>query len=166
MVSRLCLNRGLVAYGDWEPYKQKMGPRFGAPIHDDPLSDMWSLRQTGTLEEYIDAPTSQISTPLFPKRMTPNASSSKCTSDNLSINNLTASKSAPLYARLLPTCSTPTPFETSKLYIPSPKYLKSMTNKTLNEKRGKGVCFWCDEKFIPGQKCKKRQKRQIFMLQL
>lgn len=40
---RRALQRQLVTYDDWELYKQNMGPRFGAPIHDDPLLDLRNL---------------------------------------------------------------------------------------------------------------------------
>ena len=45
---------GLNAYQDWDQYVQSMGPWFGAPVHDDLLADLRNLRQTRTLQGYID----------------------------------------------------------------------------------------------------------------
>lgn len=34
---------------------------------------------------------------------------------------------------------------------------KSLRNKELNERRAKGLCFWCDEKFVTGHRCKNKR---------
>lgn len=34
----------------------------------------------------------------------------------------------------------------------------------MEEKRAQGMCFFCDEKFVPGHKCK--AKRQIYSLEI
>lgn len=31
----------------------------------------------------------------------------------------------------------------------------------MDERRSKGLCFWCDDKFVPGRRC---QKKQIYVL--
>lgn len=42
-----------------------------------------------------------------------------------------------------------------------------VTNKTFDEKRVKGLCFWCNEKYSPGHKCKNKcKKKQAFVLHL
>nr|DAD28975.1 TPA_asm: hypothetical protein HUJ06_030443 [Nelumbo nucifera] len=38
---------------NWEEYAKVVSDRFG-PIYEDPMSELMSLRQTGTVEEYID----------------------------------------------------------------------------------------------------------------
>ena len=35
------------------------------------------------------------------------------------------------------------------------KTIKKLTPIELNERRTKGLCFNCDEKFVPGRRCKK-----------
>lgn len=40
-----------------------------------------------------------------------------------------------------------------------------MTPAEFSEKRAKGICFWCDEKFKPGHKCK-GTKGQIYQLEV
>ncbi|KAF2308180.1 hypothetical protein GH714_036461 [Hevea brasiliensis] len=44
-----------------------------------------------------------------------------------------------------------------KLPAANPRLPGNLTSKQITEKREKGLCFWCDEKFSPGYKCKKRQ---------
>lgn len=104
---------------------------------------------------------SQIPTPIFLK-MVNYVTSNNTTSDNSSVHTLTSSKSTLLSIGLLMIPSTPTIFETSVVYIPPSKTLKSMTTYISNEKKDKGLYFLSDEEFIPSHKCK---KRQIFMLQ-
>ncbi|KAF2285305.1 hypothetical protein GH714_042347 [Hevea brasiliensis] len=41
--------------------------------------------------------------------------------------------------------------------LPVTKKPRELTSKEFNEKRTKGLCFWCVEKFTPGHKCAKRQ---------
>uniref|UniRef100_A0A2C9WKT3 Uncharacterized protein n=1 Tax=Manihot esculenta TaxID=3983 RepID=A0A2C9WKT3_MANES len=38
-----------------------------------------------------------------------------------------------------------------------------LTSKEMDEKRAKRMCFWCDDKFSPGHRCK---KKQLFVLQI
>ena len=37
----------------------------------------------------------------------------------------------------------------------------SLTPKQMEEKRLKNLCFWCDERFTPGHRCKNRQLYMI-----
>lgn len=61
-----------------------------------------------------------------------------------------------------PSFSQPQP----KVPPPSTKNFKSrfLTPKEMEERRSKGLCFNCDEKFSPGHVCK--NKRQLFSLEL
>ena len=38
---------------------------------------------------------------------------------------------------------------------------RPIRNKDLDERRAKGLCFWCDEKFIPGHRC---QNKKLYSL--
>ncbi|GAV63614.1 gag-asp_proteas domain-containing protein [Cephalotus follicularis] len=53
----------------------------------------------------------------------------------------------------LPINNTKTPF----------KNTKPLPSKYMEERRMKNLCFWCDEKFIQGQKCK---NRQVYMMEV
>ena len=35
--------------------------------------------------------------------------------------------------------------------------VRRLTTKEMEEKRQKGLCYWCDEGFVPGHKGRKRQ---------
>ena len=39
----------------------------------------------------------------------------------------------------------------------------NLTPRQMEEKRVKSQCFWCDERFVPGHKCKNRQLYTIFV---
>lgn len=41
------------------------------------------------------------------------------------------------------------------------KMNRKLSGREIDEKRQKGLCFWCDEKFVPGHRC---YKRQLYML--
>jgi len=53
--------------------------------------------------------------------------------------------------------------------LPNPPYNPNITQRTtrpirnrdLDESRAKGLCFWCDEKFIPGHRC---QNKKLYSL--
>ncbi|RVW78323.1 Retrovirus-related Pol polyprotein from transposon 17.6 [Vitis vinifera] len=40
---------------------------------------------------------------------------------------------------------------------------RNFSNRDLDERRAKGLCFWCDEKFTPGHKCK---RKQLYVMQI
>lgn len=62
--------------------------------------------------------------------------------------------SGPINATRLPLL--PTPPASSKI-------TKRLTSKEVEEKRSKGECFWCSEKFTPAHKCK---NRQLYIIEL
>lgn len=39
-----------------------------------------------------------------------------------------------------------------------------LTSKEMEERKAKGLCFWCDEKYTMGHKCKKKQLFSVEML--
>jgi hypothetical protein len=41
---------------------------------------------------------------------------------------------------------------------------KTLRNKELDERRAKGLCFWCDEKFIPGHRCRNKKVYSLCIL--
>lgn len=38
---------------------------------------------------------------------------------------------------------------------------RNISNNDFNERRAKGLCFWCEEKYTPGHRCKKKQLYRI-----
>lgn len=51
----------------------------------------------------------------------------------------------------------------SKLHLSTFIGSKTTSNKLFNEKITKGICFWCDDKYVSGHKC---PKKQTYLLQL
>lgn len=47
--------QGPAAAYDWNAYITALGSRFGVQAYDDPLAKLRNLRQTGTLQAYMDA---------------------------------------------------------------------------------------------------------------
>ena len=76
---------------------------------------------------------------------------------------------------LLPTPSTPSrlnpyniaataskpPFNVVPNHKPFQPRTRRLTDEEINEKRAKNLCFWCDEKFVPGHQCRKKQLHMI-----
>ncbi|GKV34701.1 hypothetical protein SLEP1_g43051 [Rubroshorea leprosula] len=40
---------------------------------------------------------------------------------------------------------------------PRNKNIRTLSEKELEEKKAKGLCFWCDEKFVPGHRCHQKK---------
>jgi hypothetical protein len=59
--------------------------------------------------------------------------------------------------------STPVSSQTPPPYNPNNanRTTRPIRNNDLDERRAKGLCFWCDEKFIPGHKC---QNKKLYSL--
>jgi len=64
---------------------------------------------------------------------------------------LTLNNQKPNQIMLLPT------FNQNFHYKPTINPTIPIRNKELDETRAKGLCFWCDEKFIPKYKCKNKR---------
>ncbi|KAJ7960281.1 Ty3/gypsy retrotransposon protein [Quillaja saponaria] len=43
------------------------------------------------------------------------------------------------------------------------KPTRTMTQKEMDERRMKGMCYWCEEKYVPGHKCKRPQLYKIIL---
>jgi len=41
---------------------------------------------------------------------------------------------------------------------------KTLRNKELDERRAKGLCFWCDEKLIPDHRCRNKRVYSLCIL--
>ncbi|OMO91420.1 Retrotransposon gag protein [Corchorus capsularis] len=62
------------------------------------------------------------------------------------------------------TITKPMPFTTKQPPLKEPtKNTKLVRSADFDEKRAKGLCFWCDEKYTPGHKC---GKRQLYIVEL
>ena len=46
-------------------------------------------------------------------------------------------------------------------FLPKSNPPLTLSDAEIDEKKSKGLCFWCDEKFFPGHKC---QHKKLHML--
>jgi hypothetical protein len=53
--------------------------------------------------------------------------------------------------------STPPPYNTNQVS----RITRPIKKKDLDKRRAKGLCFWCDEKFVPGHRC---QNKRLYSL--
>lgn len=47
---------------------------------------------------------------------------------------------------------------------PTMRPTKSVRNKELDERKAKGLCFWCDERFVLDHKCKNKKSNFLYMV--
>ncbi|GJU15633.1 reverse transcriptase [Tanacetum coccineum] len=141
----------------WPLHRDAILQRFGI-AYDDSLGEIKKLRQTGSVQDYIDAfdkllcridlPIEQtmsffmaglqheieLAMPLIP------------TPRFLNTNAITGPKPLALPA---PNANWRNKASTSK----NSPFRKQLTQKELEDKRAKGLCFYCDQKYAPGHKC-------------
>lgn len=43
------------------------------------------------------------------------------------------------------------------LYKPTMKPIKFVRNNELDQRKAKGLCFWCDERYVPSHKCRNKK---------
>ncbi|KAJ0482832.1 putative nucleotidyltransferase, Ribonuclease H [Helianthus annuus] len=53
------------------------------------------------------------------------------------------------------------PGPTHRLALPAPNSIRRLSNTEARERREKGLCYYCDERYVPGHKC---TKPQLFMI--
>ncbi|GKA73126.1 reverse transcriptase [Tanacetum coccineum] len=141
----------------WPLHRDAILQRFDI-AYDDSLGEIKKLRQTGYVQDYIDAfdkllcridlPIEQtmsffmaglqheieLAMPLIP------------TLRFLNTNSITGPKPLALPA---PNANWRNKDSTSK----NNPFRKQLTQKELEEKRAKGLCFYCDQKYAPRHKC-------------
>ena len=52
---------------------------------------------------------------------------------------------------------------TTKNFIGSSNFTKLRSGSDFDERRTKGLCFWCNEKYEPGHKCR---QRQVYLMEI
>jgi len=64
---------------------------------------------------------------------------------------------------LLPTPNRP-PFNNATVnYNPRPS--RPIRTREMDERRTNGLCFWCDEKFVPGHRCKNQKLYSLCIIE-
>lgn len=57
----------------------------------------------------------------------------------------------------------PPPSQRGKPTATAPNSFRRITNQEARERREKGLCYYCDEKFVPGHRC---ERPQLFMIEI
>ncbi|PKI69639.1 hypothetical protein CRG98_009994, partial [Punica granatum] len=150
----------------WNEYVAVVGSRFGDYGYVDPMADFKNLKQVGSVQEYMnefDALVNKVSISesdalshfLGSNNYIPSPNTHFNASKNIALNT---HKNIPTTHNkgngLLPL---PTPALPRSLPSPYNRPHKTLTHKELEEKRANNLCFWCDEKFVPGYRCSRRQ---------
>jgi len=51
------------------------------------------------------------------------------------------------------------------LPTPTHKPTRTIRPRDLEERRAKGLCFWCDDRFVPGHRCKNKRLYSLCILE-
>nr|KAJ0196575.1 hypothetical protein LSAT_V11C700342890 [Lactuca sativa] len=70
--------------------------------------------------------------------------------------------SPPIKTTIYPSNSRP---RSSSSYLPNnrPTKIRRLTDRELQSKKAKGLCYRCDEKWNPGHRCKKKELSVLFI---
>lgn len=175
----------------WKKYTEEINLRFGE-LYDDPMAELKALKQLGYVQEYHDefdalASRLQLSeeyllscylgglddeVQLAVRMFTPKSVQQALRLAKLQEASQKAKKTKmPSKAPLLPTpTNKPLALTLPKPHLPRTANPPNVTRKTLtpeefNDKRAKNICFWCDERYVPGHKCKGK-KPQLYHIEM
>lgn len=180
-------------FPEWEEYVRALRHRFSASTYLDHMSELVASRQTGTVQDFLDQfdellnevelteeaisclfaglkPEISVQVRLLnPRTLMKTYSQAKLVEKSSSLQRTTNSSYSKANSSILPN---PKPIF-NQSYKPNP--IKNIPTKTFNkptrlltgaemdEKRSKGLCYWCDEKYVPGHNC--RKGRQLYLLE-
>lgn len=195
----------------WEEYVRALSQRFGAHAYEDPMTELVILRQTQSVQHYLDRfdelhnllelpdayamscflaglkqEISGLVRMFKPQTLQDAISLAKLQEQNLTYQ--ARSNPNPSFPRPNPKPNpntvttrpvnhyTSSPFSTQNTSPVKPIHSqfskssspilpsKRLSSQDFDEKRAKGICFWCDEKYTKGHDC--RKKRQLYFMQL
>ncbi|XP_038985807.1 uncharacterized protein LOC103721475 isoform X2 [Phoenix dactylifera] len=160
----------------WEQFKEGLHSRYGPNQFFDFFGELTKLRQTGTIAKYQTSFEKLLAKagPMPQNRQVSCFVSGLCDAirTDVQANRPTTLSSAIGLARLYEardlsrrkaTSLVPKGGSLSRNIVAAPSSsipMKKMTTEELNERRRKGLCFRCNEKFGPGHRCKK-----LFLIQ-
>ncbi|GJX28482.1 hypothetical protein Tco_0236561 [Tanacetum coccineum] len=174
----------------WPMYREAILQRFGL-AYDDPLAKIKKLKQTGTVQQYIDAYDRLLYRVELQEEQTMSFFTAGLQSDiELAVRMFKPKSLAELYGLCklqesqlqlsklkgkMPLLPTPRYNYTNHGVVNSPKpvalptpnaswrnksstsnsnpFRKQLTQKELEEKRAKNLCFYCDQTYTPCYKC-------------
>ncbi|KAA8531158.1 hypothetical protein F0562_005928 [Nyssa sinensis] len=136
----------------WREFTGALIARFGDSLFDDAVGQLTKLRQISTVKTYQEKfeelanKTNGLSEEFFEETIKALAKKNRVYSKSYNSSLSTNSKSMKLATK---------PIESATA-------VKKMTQKELEERRMKGLCYGCDEKYFRGHVCK---KKQLFMIE-
>ncbi|KAL0351495.1 UNVERIFIED_CONTAM: hypothetical protein Scaly_1538200 [Sesamum calycinum] len=154
----------------WEKYVRALNDRFGIFLYKDPMSELMNLKQTGTIQEYMDRfdellncleLTEAYAMSCFLAGLREEIAlqvrmfKSKMMQEVISLERLQDQA-----LRLNSSSRNSLNINNHK---PFPQSSRIMSPQELDEKRSKGLCYWCDEKYTSGHQCSKR--KHIYILE-
>nr|GEZ30858.1 hypothetical protein [Tanacetum cinerariifolium] len=164
----------------WNDYVKSISARFFDAMFEDPLEELASLNQTGTLYELNTTFDSLGPVKMFKPRtlhevyglaktqalnnekLEEKLNMGKWNGGNTkSYNN--SKITPPTNATKLPLL--PTPNHTNTTVTKPTRGPRRLSRKELENKRAKGECFWCTERFVPGHKCTRNQN-QVYIIEM
>ncbi|XP_055960653.1 transposon Tf2-1 polyprotein [Mercurialis annua] len=153
----------------WDNFKVQCQLRFGPPIRSSKLGELSKLKQSSTVEDYqrqferLSAQTTTLTSEQEKEIFI--SGLREALAVEVELHNpadlTTAMSLARLYERrsekvraesFTPRRLTTTPANNSG---PKPSFIKRLSRPEMEERRAKGLCFNCDEKFEIGHRCKK-----------
>ncbi|XP_027157841.1 uncharacterized protein LOC113759461 [Coffea eugenioides] len=143
----------------WEEYIKEMASRFGVCLYNDPMGELKALKQEGSVLEYQEQFEELLNRVDLPEDY-----ATSCFLSGLKAEiQLAVRMFMPKILRddkaLLPSPSQDRSEKAAEGHTRKP--FKRLSSTEMDEKRAKGLCFWCDEKFGVGCRCRNRQLFQL-----
>ncbi|KAL6313182.1 hypothetical protein AAG906_016770 [Vitis piasezkii] len=131
----------------WDEFTKVVQLRFGPTDYEDPSEALTRLKQTTSVAAYQEAfeKLSHRRKPNQPTRFQPASLTPKASPN--------------------PTAGVLGPPPTQRMNQSSnaqPATFRRITNQEARERREKGLCYYCDEKFVAGHRC---ERPQLFMIE-
>ncbi|XP_076902380.1 uncharacterized protein LOC143557114 [Bidens hawaiensis] len=173
-----------IATVSWSEYSRTITDRFSSTLFNDAMGILISTVQTGLLEDFSDqfdenllrvTIAEEYVVSIFLKGLKPEILLAK----KQNATNLKVSYQPKTYTKPFNNSSStlnPTPLSTVKPpvhtshlpLLPTPPTSQKLTtrrlsSKEMENKRSKGECFWCNEKYTPTHNCR---NKQLFVLEV
>lgn len=170
----------------WREFSKALSLRFGENVYDDAVGQLTKLKQWGSVKLYQEKfeelanKTSGLSEEFFiscfvsglkeeirggvqmfrPKSISEAMGLARLQEDTFeALNKKNRVSTKPYIPPLTPSPRLP---ETGPKLTETGTSIRKMTQRDFDDRRAKGLCFGCDEKYFRGHVCK---KKQIFMLE-
>lgn len=154
----------------WEEYVRALNDRFGSMLYEDPMSELVNLKQTSSVQNYLDQFDELLNCVSLPQNhamscflggLKPEISLGvrmfKPDSLQEAVRLARLQEQALTYHTIPPSFTRPS----QPPLIPS---IRLMSPQELDEKRAKGLCVWCDEKFSMDHHCPR--KTQLYLMEI